>query len=256
MGKIKMIVLIILLWSRAALAENDMKFNCNFNMDEPSSMDFSESEGSGVRSWRWTRWDDNGVDPIVPYYFSGYVTKKDRELIKEQMNLIESKTCIKFKETDQYRAPRHRMKIQVGSKTCPCCFDGGVTPNQEVLFESTYQLADIEQCDRSGGVLHELMHALGAMHTQQRVDRDEYIIYNKNCVEWGKENQFKKHKKNDMNFSIPYRCDSIMHYGYGQFSKGCATMRPHPSNPDCIITRYGYEVAIEEDWEMLNKYHC
>ena len=42
---------------------------------------------------------------------------------------------------------------------------------------SAYKLADKRECwgENRGGLLHEMFHLFGIMHTQMRRDRDEHI---------------------------------------------------------------------------------
>ena len=54
----------------------------------------------------------------------------------------------------------------------------------QVVLYSSYQLADQKQCwgEARGGLLHEMMHMFGVMHTQMRADRDKYITVLKKNV--------------------------------------------------------------------------
>ena len=68
----------------------------------------------------------------------------------------------------------------------------------EVVFRSFLQLTDQPECENehehifTGGILHKLMHALGAIHTHQRMDRDKYINYQEWCVAADKRDQYRK----------------------------------------------------------------
>ena len=55
----------------------------------------------------------------------------------------------------------------------------------QVVLYSSYQLADQKQCwgEARGGLLHEMMHMFGVMHTQMRADRDKYITVLKKNVQ-------------------------------------------------------------------------
>ena len=68
-------------------------------------------------------------------------------------------------------------------------FSAFVQPQQglKVLFKSRHQFADKHFCRGnntiiSGGVIHELFHALGAIHTHQREDKEKYVTYNDKCL--------------------------------------------------------------------------
>ena len=49
--------------------------------------------------------------------------------------------------------------------------------NEKVILYSAYKLADKRECwgENRGGLLHEMFHLFGIMHTQMRRDRDEHI---------------------------------------------------------------------------------
>eukprot|EP00092_Neocalanus_flemingeri_P019164 GFUD01020762.1.p1 GENE.GFUD01020762.1~~GFUD01020762.1.p1 ORF type:complete len:320 (-),score=47.81 GFUD01020762.1:727-1686(-) len=254
----------------AAISENEISFSCMFDPRETLTEGARTKTGNGINTNEVFLWKKAGGDPIVPYYFDDGVTGKDRMVIKGQMKLIEDKTCIKYEETTYQDAPPHRLKILVNQSTCSpreysIRFQGYVKHNggEEVLLHSYHQLTDKETCELEGfakwirgDILHELMHTLGAIHTQKRPDRDDYIIVNHECIQLGAEDQYSKVGYNTLSIEIPYKCNSIMHYENSTFSigHGCPTMTPRPDNTDC--RQMGNYEPIYEDWDMLNKYHC
>jgi len=249
------------------LSKSKEIFSCGFDEKEDvhqgNDSSLVNESGSGIRSSDLFKWKDN----TVPYYFDTGVSAGDKDLFREQMDIIEAKTCITFEETELQFAPMHRLKIKTdwrqscSPKPKVYSFSGQVKTfwrSTEVLLEIDHQLTDNPSCVYasifSGGVLHELMHALGAIHTQQRSDRDKYIIYHEQCVQPNRKDQYRKQEDNHVDFSVPYRCDSIMHYKDTAGSNGCPTMEPRPGNTNC--NRFGSDNPIEEDWSMLNLYHC
>ena len=75
-----------------------------------------------------------------------------------------------------------------------------------------------------GSIIHEIGHAAGFYHEQQRPDRDLFIEVNEENIEEGKEDNF------DIRTSGltlgPYDYGSIMHYGSRAFSTGGDTITP------------------------------
>lgn len=65
---------------------------------------------------------------------------------------------------------------------------------------------------------HEFIHALGFLHTQQRKDRDDYVIINLDNVVDGYQSAFRK-ERTDSSYGQPYDYRSVMHYGSRAFSK-------------------------------------
>ena len=84
----------------------------------------------------------------VPHFFDYTVTQQDKTLIRKQMKVIEDK---------------HVSGLMRQNNTLPLV----IGCEDEPMY--------------AGGILHKLMHALGAIHTHQRMDRDYYIKYHKEC---------------------------------------------------------------------------
>jgi hypothetical protein len=65
-----------------------------------------------------------------------------------------------------------------------------------------------------------------------------------------------------MAMSVPYTCDSLMHFRNDSGTKCsedscgglCPTILPRPGNTDC--DKIGSYEANDVDWLMLNMYHC
>ena len=124
------------------------------------------------------------------------------------------------------------------------------------MFKSDFRVAD-DDCDAEGGITHELMHVLGAIHTQTRPDRKNYIKVNKNCIINEEVALFQYKLCEDCEtHGVPYKCNSIMHYYDWMFSTGpgCPTMTAADGNLDC--PNIGGNEPLEEDWELLRREHC
>ena len=221
-------------------------------------MDFDEDYSPYARYFRWGK--------TVPYVFTVRVSKLDREFIRKQMDVIQDNTCIQFNEVTQ--APEHHLQVDITSQIS--CMEGWFSAGVnygghglKVELNSAYRLADDPRCEEgsmlSGGVLHELFHALGAIHTHQRTDRDKYIRYEERCSK--APSQFTKERFNLPSEGIHYEYESIMHYGCDTFSvcmgyKGCdrecPTITPLESNCD-VIGQTDYPTM--QDWDMIRQYH-
>merc|ERR1712112_36463 len=62
-------------------------------------------------------------------------------------------------------------------------------------------------------------HAMGIMHTQNRPDRETYVIYRNECTipDEYYQSQFEMLTQGVNTFELPYECDSIMHYARNTF---------------------------------------
>lgn len=71
-----------------------------------------------------------------------------------------------------------------------------------------------------GTVIHELMHACGFLHEQNRSERDSYITINWGNVRSGTENNFEKASPAlTTAFGVGYDYGSVMHYSANAFSR-------------------------------------
>ncbi|RCN51879.1 astacin [Ancylostoma caninum] len=70
-----------------------------------------------------------------------------------------------------------------------------------------------EGCEAFPHAAHEVGHALGLYHTQNRHDRDKYITLNEDRIKEQKlEEQFiKLSEEENENYELPYDYGSIMH---------------------------------------------
>ncbi|CAA98503.2 Zinc metalloproteinase nas-16 [Caenorhabditis elegans] len=118
--------------------------------------------------------------------------------MKFAMNFISSQTCVTFEENCTIST---RIKF-VDSTFC-ASYVGMINSVQEIYFP--------DWCMRFGSAVHELMHALGVLHTHARFDRDNFLNVNLN-----------KDDEDDSNFEIvsppfsinvvPYEYGSTLHY--------------------------------------------
>lgn len=71
-----------------------------------------------------------------------------------------------------------------------------------------------------GTTLHELMHAVGFVHEQNREERDNFVIIRRNNIEPGREQNFDKAKPGQTtSFGVGYDFYSVMHYSALAFSR-------------------------------------
>ncbi|ODM87186.1 Zinc metalloproteinase nas-7, partial [Orchesella cincta] len=74
-------------------------------------------------------------------------------------------------------------------------------------------------CLTAGTIIHELIHALGLNHEQNRADRDNFVTIKWENVIPGYQSQFGKVGYSDATtFGVPYNTKSIMHYASYDFS--------------------------------------
>lgn len=76
--------------------------------------------------------------------------------------------------------------------------------------------------------MHELMHALGFVHEQNRWERDDFVTIAWQNIKNGHEGNFKKADKGSTDgFGVAYDYRSVMHYSPTAFTtNGKATIIP------------------------------
>lgn len=107
-----------------------------------------------------------------------------------------------------------------------------------------------------GTVLHELLHAIGFMHEQNREDRDSFVVIQKKNIETGREKNFEKAKPGESNsFGISYDFGSVLHYSPRAFSKnGKQTIEQKVTSNEQMGQRVGLS---RKDIDKVNKmYNC
>lgn len=107
-----------------------------------------------------SRWPNN----VIPYVFHSSVSSNDRNLINQAINEYHAKTCLKF-------VPRSSEKdyISFESSSSGCWSSvGRIGGKQSLNLQSG-------GCTRIGTIEHEMMHALGFLHEQNRYDRDDFV---------------------------------------------------------------------------------
>jgi len=211
----------------------------------------------------WFRWKGG----VVPYYFSS-MTNADRRVVRETMRSVERKTCLSFREK---KGPLSGHHLVVKGSQTTCLSGPGNSPrfsavvhggpnSTQVSLESYYQLADSNRCvkENRGGLLHELFHVFGVMHTQKRQDRNRHVrVLTENIKDRFEHSYDICHQCKD--YGVPYDCDSIMHFGTETFSLGRPTMEATDRSCDlrwvgaAFDGRHGAAVASPWDWELLRR---
>ncbi|KAH6942999.1 hypothetical protein HPB50_013583 [Hyalomma asiaticum] len=146
-------------------------------------------------------------DGFIPYTTDSKLGSKDNlAKIREAMDSIEEKTCLRF-------VPRKDQKDYVKLRSLRGCYsylgrNGG---------EQALSLGD--GCLYKGTIVHELLHAVGFYHEHTRPDRDEYVdVFLDNVLSKHKR-QFTKIDPDKIRSLTPFDYDSIMLYGSDAFTR-------------------------------------
>lgn len=132
------------------------------------------------------------------------------DLIERALNSYHDNTCIKFIP----RRSRDVDFISIQSESTGCWSSLGRVGGSQVV-----NLQNPGCLQTMGTVIHELMHAVGFYHEQNREDRDPHIYIARNNIRPGTENNFDKAPNGATSgYGVPYDFGSVMHYGANAFA--------------------------------------
>uniref|UniRef100_A0A182PSQ9 Metalloendopeptidase n=1 Tax=Anopheles epiroticus TaxID=199890 RepID=A0A182PSQ9_9DIPT len=175
-----------------------------------------------------TRWPKG----VVPFVISGNFDAKGMQLIEQAINEYHTKTCIRF-------VPRmgEANYISFESSNSGCWSSVGMIGGKQAVN------LQIPGCTTLvGTAIHEMMHALGFLHEQNREDRDDWVRIRYENIKTGTANNFEKAKKGTTNsFGVAYDYGSIMHYSSNAFStNGKSTIEAKRAGGDRMGQRSGF----------------
>lgn len=169
------------------------------------------------------------------------------DLIERALNEYHKKSCINF--IPRRSSDRDFLSIESGSTGCWSSV-GRTGGKQVVNLQAPGCVSKI------GTVIHELLHAVGFLHEQNREDRDTFVTIMTKNIRQGYEINFAKAKSKETSaFGVLYDYGSVLHYSANSFSKnGQPTIVAKQSTEDKMGQREGFST---KDIEKLNKmYKC
>jgi hypothetical protein len=182
---------------------------------------------------------------VVAFQLSTFFRPLDRSNIRAAMDVIQAKTCVKFRpktdETDYvYIAPGFGCSSFVGKQG-----------NQQV---SVLQVAG---CMKPGIIQHDLMHSLGFYHEQSRTDRDTYVDINWENIAYDNKKQFQSYSDAEVtDFGEPYDFGSVMHYGMNDFAVNPDQYTIRPKAEFASFTIGQRDGISEIDVKKINLAYC
>ncbi|KAK7491886.1 hypothetical protein BaRGS_00016905 [Batillaria attramentaria] len=189
---------------------------------------------------------------IVPYVIQSSYPSTTKSTILAAMREIESNTrhgsrdCIKF-------VPRTNQHDYIYVQKGTGCHSkiGHVGGQQEVSIGTG--------CERKGTIMHELNHALGFWHEQNRYDRDTYVVIHTSNIDSSHMHDFTKHSSREMDtLGTDYDYGSIMHYGAYTFAvnKALPSISPKPGHAAGVTMGQRLAMSKEDVTRIQKQYGC
>lgn len=198
---------------------------------------------NGIKSKK-ARW----IAGVIPYQISSSFPAKERNLLMKAFAEFQKNTCLRF------RLHLFESDYLVFTSTPNGCWSriGRQGGRQVINFE-------IPICFRKfGTILHEIMHAIGFFHEQNRYERDNYIqVLYHNIRSDMKQNFAKIGQEKATGLGIPYDYGSVMHYKLNSFSRnGKPTLKPLKTIPDNIKIGQRIGFSISDIKKIRAMYKC
>ncbi|KAI8121830.1 hypothetical protein FF38_00332 [Lucilia cuprina] len=237
------------------ISDSDEMFDID-NMDNPeetgpylegdikgAAADFFSILRNGVVStaYRWPQ-------AIVPYEIEGNFATNELSIISHAFNEYHTKTCVRFR-----KRTNEKDYIVLTNKPTGCWASlGRMGGRQEVNLES-------RKCFFNYGTsMHELMHALGFYHEQNRFERDSYVkVITENIKPNMLVNFGKLPHSAATAYGVPYDYASIMHYRSTSFSKnGKPTLEALQATPEALKMGQRHGFSKGDILKIKAMYRC
>lgn len=168
-------------------------------------------------------------------------------MISDAIEQFKHHTCIKF-------VPRASEKNYVAftNEATGCWSSVGKTGGEQAINLHTPGCMS-----KVGTIMHEILHACGFFHEQNRYDRDDHVKVNFHNIPNDKFVNFEKMSSDEMStFGVGYDIESVLHYSPYAFSTNNAKTieaRRKTVLDDKMGQREGFS---KSDIEKINKMYC
>lgn len=186
---------------------------------------------------------------IVHYEFTSNYTEEERTKVRKNMDLLESKTCVKF-----VQRKNDEVYILINKRPYVGCY--AILGYRTEIAPIPVNYMSPQCLNFAGTIQHELLHVLGLMHEQARTDRDTYVDVLWDNIEEAHYNDFSRaYPGTATAFGLPYNIMSVMHYPNIAFSKNGKPTILYKKDPN---TPMGQRDGVTEgDLEKVRRmYNC
>lgn len=169
------------------------------------SMDRVQQRGAVVVKYPNRRWPN----ATIPIEIDNKLSNHTKQLIFLSLAHYQKMTPMRFIERTRRNKGQYPNYVKFSSGKGCSSYVGQIGGEQDIILASSCGF---------GTIVHEIGHALGLWHEQNRIDRDNYVLVQFDNVIPDKRHNFIQRLDNSIDMGS-YDYDSIMHYGAYAFSK-------------------------------------
>ncbi|KAK0402277.1 hypothetical protein QR680_016245 [Steinernema hermaphroditum] len=187
----------------------------------------------------------------VPYNFDPNLNQRARDAIQAAITFWQTNTCVRFQQVDPENSPSYPVLVFIPGLGCWSDVGRESKKRQQ-------ELSIGRGCEDVETAAHEIGHALGFIHEQQRWDRDDFIWVDMDNIEDGYDGQYGKNVKGyNVNFDKQYDYRGIMHYDDRSFAKDRTRPVMYAIDPAYQMTIGSGAIPNSGDvYEMNMLYSC
>nr|XP_022343628.1 uncharacterized protein LOC111136803 isoform X1 [Crassostrea virginica] len=196
--------------------------------------------------YNW-RWPNRTIQYTIDYASFGTNQAAAESKIKSSLALMEAASCIHWEEVTDLNYPYHHINFY--GETSSCASYVGYTKQTS----QTIWLAP--GCLWTSVVLHEVLHAIGAWHEQERPDREGNIDVLFENIRPSTVGNFEWHHTHLFG---PYDLGSVLQYGLTSFAKepGLPTMTISDTELEYLVSNIKEDLSFYDKYRINQYYEC